>query len=580
MSSSISRDRSSVPVSAEEQAPAGVGPRSTSTTNVLSTSGPGSAGFVEPAELAAGSQLGNYVILACIGRGAMASVYRAEHSLLNKQVALKVMAPALHASAEARQRFLREARAVAAIQHPNVVSISDAGLFEGTPYLVMELLDGEDLEQHLLQHGPFAASELPAIALPIVAALAAAHDAGVIHRDLKPGNIFLARGSSGELVPKLLDFGISKFASPAGPNLAVTAFDQLMGSPLYLPPEALQGSRELTPRSDQYSLGVLLYECITGRAPFYRDDLLPLLNAISEGRCPAPHELRPETPLALEQAILRAMSVEPLQRFAHIRELGQALLELADPHTRQRWSSSFAASGAMVVAAPPAAAVRAAPAPGVVVAPPDSARRNSTEHAAHRASQPLGKRRRLLGAWALLGSGCLLLALALGRTRSSAVPPVRAQLSALDALGTLSHGEGNVEVASARAPSAAAPAHGARGTWQRSSSPPAPGSSLPEGVSPPAPGPVVAAVGPAGAAQRARSRTSSPAPAAGAAARGHERRAVARRAAEPDDTGELRQLFFREAAVVSAPAASGERAPQTTSPVPVPRLVNEAPLFD
>ncbi len=242
------------------------------------------AAFTETPELPPGSQLGNYVVEACIGRGAMAGVYRAEHRVLNKRVALKVMAASLHASAEARQRFLREARAVAAITHPNVVSISDAGVMDSRPYLVMELLEGEDLEQHLERRGPFSGQALVALALPIVAALAAAHDAGVIHRDLKPGNIFLARTPDGQLVPKLLDFGISKFASASGPaHAAMTAFDQLMGSPLYLPPESLQGSRELTARSDQYSLGVVLYECITGQSPFFREGLVPLLNAIVEG---------------------------------------------------------------------------------------------------------------------------------------------------------------------------------------------------------------------------------------------------------------------------------------------------------
>ena len=402
----------------------------------------------EASELPAGSRLGNYVLEACIGRGAMASVYRAEHRVLNKRVALKVMAASLHASAEARQRFLREARAVAAIDHPNVVSISDAGLMGSTPYLVMELLEGEDLEQHLQCRGPFSGQALAALALPIVAALSAAHDAGVIHRDLKPGNIFLARTPDGQLVPKLLDFGISKFASASGPaNLAMTAFDQLMGSPLYLPPESLQGSRELTARSDQYSLGVVLYECITGQAPFFREGLVPLLNAIVEGSCPAPRSLLPETPPALDAAIRRAMSVDPCQRFAHIRDLGRALLPLADLRSQHLWAPVFSPEAALLPAlgdrsravlgpasvtvtdtlASGAAIPRLSPAAQPASAPP---RAHALGPGAVRALAALGEGRRwrVWGALAMSLTGSTLLGLGIAHVRAPApAAPVRTQ---------------------------------------------------------------------------------------------------------------------------------------------------------
>lgn len=289
-----------------------------------------------------GFNLGNYVIRACVGRGSMGVVYRAEHLLLKKSVALKAMSAALLPNAEARQRFLREAQAAAAIKHPHVVDITDVGVAQGTPYLVMELLDGHDLEHHLEYRSPLTNQELVAIALPLIAALGAAHDAGVVHRDLKPSNIFLARGVDGGVVPKLLDFGVSKFANlPAQEDLAATPFDQLLGSPLYLPPEALQGARALSVRSDQYSLAVILYECVTGRPPFIGESLLDLLNAIAQGVFDPPRRVNPETSELVERVILRAMSADPDQRFDHIRDLGRDLLQVADLRTRTLWNPTF-----------------------------------------------------------------------------------------------------------------------------------------------------------------------------------------------------------------------------------------------
>ncbi|HTV20616.1 MAG TPA: serine/threonine-protein kinase [Polyangiaceae bacterium] len=163
--------------------------------------------------LPAGFQFGAYVIGSCIGRGGMARIYRAEHRVLHKPVALKVMESALLERPDGRPRFLREGQAAAAVKHPNVVDITDVGVWQGRPYLVMELLEGEDLEQYLSRHKPLAEQDAARILIPIIAGLATAHAAGVIHRDLKPSNVFLSRGPDGEVVPKLLDFGISKLAN-------------------------------------------------------------------------------------------------------------------------------------------------------------------------------------------------------------------------------------------------------------------------------------------------------------------------------------------------------------------------------
>jgi serine/threonine protein kinase len=292
--------------------------------------------------LPAGFQFGAYVIGACIGQGGMARIYRAEHRVLHKPVALKVMETALLERPDGRPRFLREGQAAAAVKHPNVVDITDVGVWQGRPYLVMELLEGEDLEQYLSRHKPLTEHDVARIMIPVIAGLATAHAAGVIHRDLKPSNIFLARGPDGEVVPKLLDFGISKLANALRAlDPASTPVGELMGSPMYMSPEAVRGARDLLPQSDQYSVGVMLYECVTGRPPFYGDSLLGVLEAVAHGQFESPRRFRPDLSTVLEVAILRAMSRDPDDRFPNVRELGRALCEAADQRTRLLWTPSF-----------------------------------------------------------------------------------------------------------------------------------------------------------------------------------------------------------------------------------------------
>lgn len=299
-------------------------------------------GLAELVLLPSGYRFGNYIVHECIGQGAMGNIYRAEHALLEKPVALKVMDASLLSNPEARARFLREGQAAASIKHPNVVDITDVGVFEGTPYLVMELLVGEDLQVYLERRKVLSEREIASILIPITAALGIAHDRGVVHRDLKPSNIFLSRGPDGEVIPKVLDFGISKLAEAvAGHDFESTPFDQLLGSPLYLPPEAVRGSRDLTAKSDQYSLGVVLYECVTGRPPFAGDSLMSLLNAISAGDYVRPNRLRPDISVAMEHAILRSMNPDPSLRFEHVRELGSELLEVAGMRTQMLWGRTF-----------------------------------------------------------------------------------------------------------------------------------------------------------------------------------------------------------------------------------------------
>ena len=289
-----------------------------------------------------GSRFGVYQVGPCIGQGAMGQVYRAEHTLLKKPVALKIMSSSVQNSPTGRHRFTREARAAAAIKHPNVVDIVDMGVLNGLPFIVMEFLEGEDLQAYLQRNGNLSERQLADLALPIIAAIGAAHDAGVTHRDIKPSNIFLATGPEEDRVPKLLDFGISKSAlRPGESEFVTTGPEDLIGTPLYIAPEALRGPKNLSPRSDQYSLGVVLYVCMTGRHPHEGKDLASLVRSVLSDPIEPLRRLRPDASRELEVAVMRALSRNPQDRFEHVRELGGALWGLASRRAQHVWAKRF-----------------------------------------------------------------------------------------------------------------------------------------------------------------------------------------------------------------------------------------------
>lgn len=297
----------------------------------------------EAPQFAEGSLFGVYVVGPCIGEGGMARVYRAEHAGLKRQVALKVMTQGFARDSEGRERFLREARIAAAIKHPNVVNIFDVGVCQGIPYLVMELLEGEDLEKVLLSRGALDESTIIDLVVPVVAGLVAVHDAGIVHRDLKPGNIFLARGRNDEIEPKLLDFGISKASGKD--HLRLTAANgSLMGTPFYMAPEAVQGA-EMTPLSDQYALGVVLRECATGKNPFEGNNFAEVVGLITNARYAGLAESNPRLSKRFVAIIERAMNVDPRNRFEDMRAMGRQLLLLAGQRTRITWGLSFGQEG-------------------------------------------------------------------------------------------------------------------------------------------------------------------------------------------------------------------------------------------
>jgi len=311
--------------------------------------------------LAEGSRFGGYVVGPCIGEGGMARVYRAQHEGLQRQVALKVLLDGHGKDGEGHERFLREARMIAAIKHPNVVNIFDVGVHQGRPYLVMELLEGMDLEAYVASQGPLEEPMLMDVIIPIVAGLAAVHDAGIVHRDLKPGNIFLARGRNDEMEPKLLDFGISKSSGQDKMRLT-NSKGLLMGTPFYMSPEASQGL-EMTGLSDQYALGVVLYEAATGTNPFSGASTFgEVVRQVTTGDYPPVATRNPKLSKRMIAIIERAMQLDPGRRFPDMRSMGRELLGLAGQRTRITWGLSFSE---LAQSAGSADAV-GAPAPAVV----------------------------------------------------------------------------------------------------------------------------------------------------------------------------------------------------------------------
>jgi CRP-like cAMP-binding protein/tRNA A-37 threonylcarbamoyl transferase component Bud32 len=303
-----------------------------------------SAGGDDPLE--PGATFGRYVVARPLGSGGMATVYEARHVDLHKPMALKVLHPWLALRLEVVQRFVLEARAASRLSHPNVVSIIDIGAVQGVPFLAMELLEGELLAAALERHGPFGVERLADMLLPVISAVVAAHEAGVLHRDLKPDNIFLARRRPHGEHPVLLDFGISKLAE-GGPAQPLTDAGEVLGTPPYMSPEqVLRGMSCFDARSDQYALGVVLYECATGRLPFRdRPSVNELMTDIAKGGAPAPSTLRPGIPAAFDAIVARAMSLAPEDRFASVLDLGRALLPFAGARVRAFWAEAFGTPG-------------------------------------------------------------------------------------------------------------------------------------------------------------------------------------------------------------------------------------------
>ncbi len=280
-----------------------------------------------------------YELGEILGRGGMSEVRAGRDLRLGRDVAVKLLTTGVSGTSRSRERFEAEARAVASLSHPSVVLVFDSGEHDGVPYIVMERLPGRTLADEMAG-GPLAPDRARRVAVDVLAALGAAHAAGIVHRDIKPGNVLLCADGS----VKVADFGIAKTDG----SMTLTGQGMLLGTPGYLAPERVTG-QPATPRSDLYSVGVLLYEALSGRPPFEGDSPVALIKAITESEPVPLVERRPDAPARLAQAVARAMAKEPAARFASAAEMSSALADEAP--------------------APPPTAVLAAPSPTPAPAP-------------------------------------------------------------------------------------------------------------------------------------------------------------------------------------------------------------------
>lgn len=283
---------------------------------------------------------GKYRVESILGQGGMGVVVAAVDTILERRVAVKFLLPQYAQNEVAAGRFLREARATARLDSEHAVRIIEVGQLEsGSPFMAMEFLQGVDLGTFLERQGPLSAKLAADYLLQACVGLGAAHAAGIIHRDVKPSNLFLAYQAGGKPLVKVLDFGVSKFNLGVDAHAgSLTTTGQTLGSPLYMSPEQMRSSHGADARSDIWGLGVVLFELLTGTRPFLADSLAELVLVINQEPPRDPKALRPDLPDALCRVVLRCLEKDPAQRPQTVDELATALVPFGtrDPRPSSR----------------------------------------------------------------------------------------------------------------------------------------------------------------------------------------------------------------------------------------------------
>src|SRR5450755_1323577 len=275
-----------------------------------------------------GTIVDKYTIVRILGRGGMGTVYEARHSRLARRVAIKFLLPDFAANREVLRRFENEAKAAGGLEHPNLAAVTDFGRADdGSPYLVMEFLEGEDCAKLLSRQGSLGASRAANIVVQACRGLAVAHKATIVHRDLKPENLFVTDAGDGSDLIKVLDFGIAKLrVADAG---VVTGTGATFGTAYYMSPEQARGAGEVDPRTDVWSMGVVLYELLSGRKPFLGEQFLEVIHQILSFDPPPLATLRPDLPPKLVAAIDWAMKKDLRERLPSVISLAEALAPFA-----------------------------------------------------------------------------------------------------------------------------------------------------------------------------------------------------------------------------------------------------------
>jgi serine/threonine protein kinase len=285
-------------------------------------------------------RFGSYRVVAQLGRGGIGAVYAAEHVLIKKMAAIKVLLPELSRSRESVARFFHEARSAASIHDPGVVDVFDFGYdAEGNAYIAMELLAGESLGAYLARERPSLAF-LSYVGKQIARVVGAAHAQQIVHRDLKPDNVFLVRDQDlpfGSRV-KVLDFGMAKLGGDGegGPFSVVTEKGALIGTPLYMSPEQCRGAGQVDWRADVYSMGCILYEMAVGHPPFVQGGIGMIIGSHMYEPVRRPRDINPQVPELLEALILRALEKDPAARPQSMQELAQVLSQVGERNGKAR----------------------------------------------------------------------------------------------------------------------------------------------------------------------------------------------------------------------------------------------------